>query len=144
MLLYSNNYYTNKQTNKMATIQVLTDILSGGYGPILTYYNTNKKEKWNPLRQLEVAEGGFEIELNPKELKKHLEWATTLTDRNNEVKQLRWNHGRLSSCGYTGFNEKETELLFKALQHSLGEENVILLDENTYINKTYINIYKEL
>jgi len=125
----------------MATIQVLTDILSGGYEPILNYYNANKSDKWNPLRQLEVAEGGFEIELNAEELKRQVKWTT---DRNDEVKQLRWNHGRLSSCGYTGFNEKETELLFKALQHSLGEDNVILLDENTYINKTYINIYKEL
>ena len=126
----------------MATIQLLVDTLFGGYAPILTYYNANKPDKWNPLRQLEVSEGGFEIELNPEELKHSLKWAsrfTTLTDRNDEVKQLRWNRGRLSSCGYNGFNEEETELLFKALQHSLGENNVILLDENTYIN-----IYKEL
>ena len=124
----------------MATIQVLVDTLSGGYEPILTYYNANKSEKWNPLRQLEVAEGGFEIELNAEELKHSLKWSTALTDRNDEVKQLRWNHGRLSSCGYNGFNEEETELLFKSLQHSLGEDKVILVGEKN----TYINIYKEL
>lgn len=121
----------------MATIQVLVDTLFGGYEPILTYYNANKSDKWNPLRQLEVAEGGFEIELNPEELKRQVKWST---DRNDEVKQLRWNHGRLSSCGYTGFNEEETELLFKSLQHSLGEDKVILVGEKN----TYINIYKEL
>jgi hypothetical protein len=108
----------------MTTIKVLTDTLSGGYGPILEYYNTNKPHDWNPLRRLQVYEGGFEIALN--------ESYTRPTDYNDSVKQLRWSRGCLSSGGYIGFNFEETFLLFKALQHSLGEDKVIFVKRNTY------------
>ena len=107
----------------MTTIKVLTDTLSGGYDPILTHYNANKPHGWNPLRRLKVYEGGFEIALNNESY-------TRPTDYNDMVKQLRWSRGCLSSGGYIGFNCEETLLLFKALQHSLGEDKVIFVERN--------------
>ena len=111
----------------MTTIKVLTDTLSGGYGPILEYYNTNKSPGWNPLRRSQVYEGGFEIALNEKTNESY----TRPTDYNDRVKQLRWSRGCLRSGGYIGFNCEETLLLFKALQHSLGEDKVIFVERNS-------------
>jgi len=109
------------------TIKVLTEKLTNGYQPILDYYNLNKPKDWNPIKKLNRDGGGFEIDLNKEELQRSREWSSRfcpLFDDNNAIKQLRWSSGELTSAGYIGFNEQETELLFKSLKHSLGDEQV--------------------
>jgi hypothetical protein len=112
----------------MMTIKVIPTKLTNGYKPIIEYYNLNKPKDWNPIKKLHRDGGGFEIALNKEELQRSREWSSRfspLFDDNNAIKQLRWSSlGTLTSAGYIGFNEKETELLFKSLKHSLGDEQV--------------------
>ena len=115
----------------MTTIKVLTEKLTNGYKPILDYYNLNKPADRNPIKRLDRDGGGFEIALNKEELQKSREWSSRfcpLFDDNNAIKQLRWSLGTLTSKGYIGFNKEETELLFKSLKHSLGDDQVLIVE----------------
>ena len=117
----------------MSTIQILADKLYGGFEPVLTFYNYHKPADAMPLCEANIAELGFEILLNPTELNIHLEYIRLrtggrLTNYNDTVKQLRISgNGFLTSGYYMGFSEEETELLFLALKHSLGENKVIMV-----------------
>jgi hypothetical protein len=107
----------------MTTIKVLIDTLPGGYGPIIEYYNANKPADWMPIAKAGVAEGGFEIKLNPDELARKMNW---YSDYNDRVRQLRWSDGKLLSNCYVGFTDEQTALLFQALQQSLGDQVIML------------------
>ena len=112
----------------MSTIKVLTDTLKAGYGPIIKFYNENKPMGAMELRKLDRSEGGFELSLNAEQLKSQKDWHNRMfLDDNETIKQLRWSRGRLESGCYIGFNEEETALLFRALQHSLGAESVVMV-----------------
>ena len=115
----------------MSTIKVLTNTLKGGYEPIITFYNENKPMDAMELRKLDRSEGGFELSLNAQQLASQREWSSRFSrfglDDNETIKQLRWSRGRLESGCYIGFNEEETALLFRALQHSLGAESVVMV-----------------
>ena len=112
----------------MSTIKVLTDTLRGGYGPIIEYYNQHKSADSTPISKLDRSEGGFQKCLNQAEITRYREWnRSPFADENDTIKQLRWCNGRLESGCYIGFNDKETELLFRALQHSLGAECVVMV-----------------
>ncbi len=120
---------TAKQNSvKMTTIKVLVDKLTNGYGPICAYFNEHKPEDWMPIGKLDRSEGGFSIRLTPEERRQHLAFVGSMYDANDVIRQLRWNSGRLEPQGYIPFSEEQTELLFKALQHSLGESNVKMID----------------
>ena len=117
-----------RSKEKMSTIKVLTDTLKGGYAPIIKFYNENKPEDAMELRVLDRSEGGFELSLNMEQLKSQQDWHNRMfLDDNDTIKQLRWSRGRLESGCYIGFNEEETKLLFRALQHSLGAQNVVMV-----------------
>ena len=88
---------------------------------VIEYYNKNKKETDNPLKKLDRAEGGFEIELN-----KPINIFIGLSNVNNKIKQLRWTNKRLISDVYQDFNQSEKELLYQALCSVFGEEYIIL------------------
>jgi hypothetical protein len=131
-LVFTQQQKKEKQTQqKMSTIQVLPETLKGGYAPICDYYNANKPADWAPLSKLQRAEGGFEINLTSEELTCSTAWAYrmgSLMDDNDRIRQLRWvGKGFLESDGHIGFNTAQTELLFKALQHSLGQDQVIMV-----------------
>jgi hypothetical protein len=116
----------------MSTIQVLPLTLKGGYEPICDYYNANKPADWAPLSKLQRSEGGFQIDLNTEEKKRSLEWAKRIgglpPDNNDIIRQLRWTgKGFLKSEFNIGFTEEQTQLLFQALQHSLGEGQVLMV-----------------
>jgi hypothetical protein len=112
----------------MSTIKVLTNTLKGGYGPIIKYYNENKAADAMELRELARSEGGFELSLNTEQLESQQDWHNQMfLDDNDTIKQLRWSRGRLESGCYIGFNKQETALLFRALQHSLGAESVVMV-----------------
>ena len=125
-------YNNNNSSSKMTTIHFKVDKLSGGYEPVLKYYNANKPVGSQPLCEAKVAEGGFEIKLNAKELEHQKTYfkgrGGILSDYNNTVRQLRFAPGACLSSGYrAGFTQAETELLFLALQHSLGANSVLML-----------------
>ena len=111
----------------MSTIHVLTDKIKGGYNPIIKYFNDNKPEGCNPIRELMVYEGGFEIDLEPAllEVAKLEMIGNPMRDKNSLVRQVRWSGGKLLSFHHNTFTSKQTILLFCALQHCLGEENVV-------------------
>lgn len=117
----------------MSSIKFIAEKLYGGYQPILDYYNKNKPAEAEPLEKTSAVEGGFEIKLNKTELEKHLKqlekWrGSTLRDYNDTVKQMRFTgNSELTSGGHVGFSKAETKLLFQALQHSLGADQVILM-----------------
>jgi hypothetical protein len=51
-----------------------------------------------------------------------------LSDYNDTVRQLRFTgESKLTSGGHIGFTPEETNLLFRALKHSLGENAVIMV-----------------
>ena len=86
---------------------------------ILDYYNANAQNKQvdsEPLEQLERYEGGFQICIP--------EMKDINCDSNKKIKQLRWHKGYLVSSYYIGFDTAEEELLYEALIHVLGQENV--------------------
>jgi hypothetical protein len=83
---------------------------------ILDYYNTNKPCNEEQLELLDRYEGGFKINLpDMKDL---------LCDDNQKIKQLRWHNSCLVSQSYIRFNKEEETLLYNALAHILGNENV--------------------
>ena len=47
-----------------------------------------------------------------------------LCDDNQKIKQLRWHNSCLVSQSYIRFNKEEETLLYNALAHILGNENV--------------------
>ena len=91
--------------------------LPNGYEPILNYYNTNRIPDTPPLEKLPRCEGGFMIKFEDYDLIKDFEI-------NNKIQQLRWCKKQLISHIYIGFNDTQLELLYDALVHSLGENNV--------------------
>lgn len=86
---------------------------------ILNKYNEMKPPNWPPLEILQRAEGGFQIEIPEK---KNIRCA----NQNEKIKQLRWMNKALvcRSC-YTTFNEKELQILYRAM-HSVLSDNVYL------------------
>jgi hypothetical protein len=99
-------------------IKVLVDeIDSETMQKILNYYNSKKCETDEPLERLDRCEGGFKIQIS---YTKDLE-----CDENNKIKQLRWHKKYLTSQKYIDFKYKEKMLLFQALVHVLGSDNVI-------------------
>ena len=106
----------------MTTIKVLAETLACGYGPICDFYNANKPDDSMPISQLRRAEGGFEINFTPQEKQDRIDWLKSrgsLYDNNDTIRQLRWSNGKLTSQGYIGFTEEQTQLLFKALQNTV-------------------------
>ena len=104
------------------TIQVLQEMIT--YQPILDYYNSRKEEGESPLRRLDRAEGGFQIDIPQEQWKKD---SNGFIDENYKIRQLRWNReGCLVSGGYITFTEKQGNLLYEALVHSLPPGNVVL------------------
>ncbi len=114
----------------MKIIKVLPKTLKGGYSPIINYFNEFKPPGCNPIRELCVWEGGFEIDLEEPFLEQaKLKMINNpMRDKNSLVRQVRWSDGKLLSFHHTPLTEEQTMLLFKALQHSLGEENVVWVD----------------
>jgi hypothetical protein len=102
-------------------IVVLVDRIS--YGPILDYYNSHKPEDEEPLQRLDRFEGGFQIDIP------HLKDDKSIYDPNNKIRQLRWSRGCLKSAGFIGFTENQTLILYEALVHSLGGNNVMLVNK---------------
>ena len=104
------------------TIQVLPETIN--YQPVLDYYNSHKEEGELPLKRLDRAEGGFQIDI-PKE-----EWEKDYngyTDANKKIRQLRWNHeGCLVDRGYKTFTAKQGNLLYEALVYCLPPGSVVL------------------
>lgn len=88
---------------------------------VINYYNQNKKETDNPLKKLDRAEGGFQIELDEP-----VNIFIDSSNSNNKSKQLRWTNKRLIADIYQDFNESEKELLYHALCSVFGKEYVIL------------------
>ena len=123
-LLYN---YKKGIIQKMSTIHVLTDKIKCGYNPIIKYFNDNKPAGCNPIRELMVYEGGFEIDLEPAllEVAKLEMIGNPMRDKNSLVRQVRWSGGKLLSFHHNAFTSEQTILLFHALQHCLGAENVV-------------------
>ena len=100
-------------------IKVLLDTISyEDIQKVLDYYNQNKPLDNEPLLRLNRYEGGFKINIS--------DMKDAICDANLKIKQLRWHRGFLVSQYYIGFNDDESELLYKSLVNVLGENNVIL------------------
>jgi len=84
---------------------------------ILEYYNKNKLPDEEPLKLLNRYEGGFRINLR--------DMKDVMCDANMKIKQLRWSNGYLVSQSYIPFDKEEEVLLYNALVHSLGQDNVL-------------------
>jgi hypothetical protein len=94
------------------------------YVPILEWYNANKPNDWQAIREARRAEGGFEVPLTSAELEKMREKYKRL-DPNQYVRQLEWHRGELRQHDYyASLYEEEKILLGKALQAVLGFEKV--------------------
>lgn len=105
------------------TIQVLPETIK--YQPILDYYNSHKEEGEPPLKRLERAEGGFQIDIPEEEWKKDFNAGIVL--ENDKIRQLRWDHeGCLVSRGYKTFTAKQGNLLYEALVYCLPPGSVVL------------------
>ena len=98
-------------------ITVSISTLPNGYQPILDHYNNNRDQSTPPLEKLPRCEGGFMIKFEDYDQIKDFEI-------NNKIQQLRWCKRQLVSDIYIGFNDTQLELLYDALVHSLGENNV--------------------
>jgi len=83
---------------------------------ILKKYNELKPPNWPPLEILQRAEGGYQIEIPEKKI-------INCANQNDKIKQLRWMDKALMcrSC-YITFNEKELQLLFRAMHSVLGDD----------------------
>jgi len=104
------------------TIQVLPETIN--YQPILDYYNSHKEEGELPLKRLERAEGGFQIDIPEEQWEKDYRG---YTDANKKIRQLRWDHeGCLVSRGYKTFTAKQGMLLYEALVYCLPPGSVVL------------------
>ena len=89
-----------------------TSIDAETFRAIITHYNSNKPEDEEPLERLPRTEGGFQIQIASKR--------NMMCDDNLKIRQLRWSRGRLVSCGYIGFTQKQEAMLYEALVHGLG------------------------
>ena len=114
----------------MPTINVLTKTLKDGYAPILKHFNEFKPPGCNSIRQLGASEGGFELDLEEPFLEqaKLKMIHNPMRDINSLLRQVRWHNGKLLSFHHNSLTEEQTMLLFRALQFSLGEENVVLCE----------------
>ena len=110
-------------------ITVSISTLPNGYQPILDYYNNNRDQSTPPLEKLPRCEGGFMIKFEDYDQIEDFEI-------NNKIQQLRWSNKQLISDKYIGFNDTQLELLYDALVHSLGENNVDKHDKFMY-NKIF-------
>lgn len=84
---------------------------------ILRYYNNNRlcPEKDAPLELLPCREGGFQIANRELQIK----WF------HHRIKQLRWNYNILVTYhNHLSFSKEEERLLYGAMRHVLGRENV--------------------
>ena len=103
-------------------IQVLFREIS--YDSVCDYYNSHRPEEWNPLQELERAEGGFSVAIPNYEPDLNNIFSY---DANAKIKQLRWQNKHLKApAGLRGFNKEETELLYHSLCNVYGEDQVIL------------------
>jgi len=124
------------------SIQIISkSLIKSNSGPIYNYYNTNKPDDWMPLRMLRQSEYGFQIELTPQEIHAGLAWAkfnkrefiVNDTIINDKIRKLILTEdGYLRCQEYIGFTEKQTKLLYLALKHALGEDQVIIHLAGTY------------
>jgi hypothetical protein len=110
-------------------ISVSISALPNGYQPILDFYNNNRDQSTPPLEKLPRCEGGFMIKFEDYDQIEDFEI-------NNKIQQLRWSNKQLISDKYIGFNDTQLELLYDALVHSLGENNVEKHDKFMY-NKIF-------
>ena len=105
-------------------------------GPIYDYYNTHKSDDCMPLRMLRQSEYGFQIELTQQEIHAGLAWAKfnkrEFTVNDTLRKLILTEDGYLRCQEYIGFTEKQTKLLYLALKHALGEDQVIIHLAGTY------------
>ena len=127
----SNKQQAENKISTMFTIKVLLKTLPGGYAPILAAYNANRPPGSKQLYKADVDEGGFEIPLSEQELQELLQDAKKTgrrLNRNNYVRQLRWNKGKLQAGFNEGFTQEELTLLYSVLVSVLGETNVEALD----------------
>ena len=105
------------------TIQVLPETIK--YQPVLDYYNSHKEEGEPPLKRLERAEGGFQIDIPEEEWKK--DFNAGYVRENDKIRQLRWNHeGCLVDRGYKTFTAKQGNLLYEALVYCLPPGSVVI------------------
>jgi len=95
----------------------LDNILNSDLDNIINYYNNNKLPNDEKLEILDRYEGGFKINIDYMK--------NELCDDNKKIKQLRWNNKYLISKNYIGFTETEEKLLFEAMAHILGINNVL-------------------
>ena len=95
-------------------IGVKTRTLPFGYQPIIDYYNEHRVEGFE-LEKLPRCEGGFMIKLPESQ------WLGV--DPDLKIRQLKWCRGQLIR-GWIGFDNTQLSLLFDALSHCLGENNV--------------------
>lgn len=101
---------------KNFTIKVKVNVIKTNENQeIIEKYNELKPLTWPPLEILQRAEGGFQIEIPEK---KNIRCA----NQNDKIKQLRWMDKALVCRGcYTTFNEKELQLLYRAMHSVLGD-----------------------
>ena len=123
----------------MPYIQVLVNKLpTNCYQDIIKYYNERRPEGSQPIYKAAVCEGGFEIPLDKEEidnLKTHK--GQPYLDPNDTVRQVRWNSGWLLNMSYMNLREEETSLLYQALKHVMGDDQVVC--QNYVNNKTWWN-----
>jgi hypothetical protein len=102
---------------KNLTIKVKVNVIKTNENQeILKKYNEMKHPNWSPLEILQRAEGGYQIEIPEKKNIK-------CENQNDKIKQLRWVDKALVCRGcYTAFNEKELQLLFRAMHSVLGDD----------------------
>ena len=112
----------------MKIIKVLPTTLKCGYEPIVKRFNDTKPPGCNSIRELGASEGGFEFDLEEPFLEQaKLKMINNpMRDKNSLLRQVRWSDGKLLNLHYNSLTEEQTMLLFQSLQHSLGEENVVL------------------
>lgn len=105
---------------KNFTIKVKVNVIKTNENEeIIKKYNEIKPLNWPPLEMLQRAEGGYQIEIPDK---KNIKCA----NQNDKIKQLRWmNKALICRSYYITFNEKELQLLFRAMHSVLGD-NVYL------------------
>lgn len=117
-ILNKYNYIFIKQnyTKQMVQIKVLVDTIEKQtFQKILDYYNNNKELGEQNLERLDRVEGGFQIKI-PQE---KLDSTKQYLDPNEEIRQLRWSRGYLTSGYYIGFTQKQYMLLYDALVYAL-------------------------
>lgn len=112
---YKHNHHKHKQMIRV--LQTTVD-----YAAVIKHYNSIKDKTDAPLQKLDRAEGGFKLDIPPKDLDQGQQYHD---DTNDKIKQLRWkNKCLVVQPGMQGFNANELWYLFSALKMSMGDENV--------------------